>query len=275
MKNKYSYPAAEVITDQLELAMDPYKLARERLSIACAIQFEWETALDLGCGIGRYFDTVFQTACAGGGASGRKLFGVEPDALRRMQAQSAAEATTLAGLETKIVASTDELPAGVKFDLILCTQVLGHLTKIQCDQLLNTGRGLLRDGGVMLCSVPVVTRAGVAALALHGHDPSDDYYFSAKLDVSPFHPDYARPLSLMQYESLVVDGAAGYLPVRCFNVGDVLIRSEACCPVNVPTWPMSLARYLVAKPAYAQIYSFHRLADDQETVLLGDAIFRL
>lgn len=271
----YLYPASEAITDALELAMDPYKLAREKASLATLMQFDWKNALDLGCGIGRYFYLFQQTADLTPSIK-RHLFAIEPDVERRHQALITAQKLEIAGrLNITVVASAVDLPLGISFDLITCNQVLGHLTHSQCTELLTLATSLRSDVGQLIVLLPIVTTDGLEEYAPTSSFAAEDYYFSVDIRRTPFELGYATTLLKEQFEYLVINGDRNFLPVHAFNIGKIDVESRFAWPVLVHQVPTVLSAFQSSRDWVGYVYSAHRTKNDGKRLLLGDAIFRI
>lgn len=276
MPERYAYPGAEAITDRLERYMDAYKLQRERLALELCLQSDWRSALDVGCGVGRYFESYARAAALRPGLA-RELHAIEPDDARRAQAER--EARRLAGacpdLRIRIARDLSGLSDAQRFDLIACAQVVGHLTPDDCDQLLATLQRLRTPTGAVVLLLPVVMNEAIAELVPWTAQANDDYFYAVDLHRMPDDPDYAAALDADGYTRLVRQPEPGRLPVRAFNAGPLPIDGAAMYPCPLSCLPAPVARSLNAQSVFSLVYSVHRYSKRSGRAILGDALIRL
>lgn len=102
------------------------------------------TYLDFGCGNGRLFGALLESAAlAAALAAGRlRIFGVDSSAA------SLAEARALAGAAPiGFAASLAALPEGLAFDLVTCFLVFHHIPPAERAEVAGSLRGRLKPGG--------------------------------------------------------------------------------------------------------------------------------
>jgi SAM-dependent methyltransferase len=272
---QYIYPASESVTDRLEKAMDPYKLERERFALSLAIQFDWRLALDVGCGVGRYFRTFAEATTIHSGIR-RSLYAIEPDNNRRLAA--IAEASTLGNdypeLEIIVVPGFEDVPIDECFDLITCSQVLGHLRRDACLQMLSTFRERRKKSGVIVLLLPAVLNDGVKYLVPWKASPDDDYCFAVDVNLMPSDEHYAEALEFEDFEAKMNDKQYHKLLVRAFNIGEVMCSSREGYPIAVAL-PRDLSASYPDMHAFSYIYTVHRFSPVTGKAILGDIIVRL
>lgn len=275
MPGTYIYPASEQITDKLELAMDPYKLDRERSALSLSIQFDWELALDIGSGVGRYF-TAFAQAAGATPTVKRSLIAIEPDAARAEAARREAQrvAALAPNLEISVLRSQDSIHPQ-QFDLITCSQVIGHLSLDGCARLLRSIQSARRPRSAVVLLLPMTMNDAIERLVPWSAEPTSDYYYSVDLNRTPYQTGYATALRVEEYESMVNAPVPDRLPVRAFHVGAVSIPFAGGYPATLLSVPDVIRESLVIDSHFSFVYSVHRFSDVTGRAILADGIVRV
>lgn len=276
MTDDYYYPASEAITDKFERSMDPYKLRREALAIELLLQFNWNSALDYGCGVGRYFHLFDRTASHE--RMDRSLLGIEPDQSRFEQALELSKKLSDNGsLPIQVRnGATEALEEyhGKKFDFILCSQILGHVTRKSCEEIIEVLSGALSDRGCLVFLVPFATTQQLERVKQKQSVAADDYYHLVNFERSPFDEDYRIPLTPQEFDRAVIDPRPSILPVRAFGVNDIPIKELSECPFPLGSIPKAFMALKNSMDYFLFVYTVHVFERYGGGALIGDVIMR-
>lgn len=255
----YRYPVTDERTDLFLERQDPRKMTAEANEIIKLFDTPWETALDFGCGIGRYFSLFDEDD----GAQ-RLLLGMEPDPERAAMAQAAVErrlARTRGHVVNAGIEALEAAPAELTFDRILCAQVLGHVTEEQGMRIIGAFHDRLSDDGLCALLLPVIG-PGFAEHIHHAGtwDAVSDYTHIIDTSYGPHDTDFRRHVPMSEYALHAEQPTPGLLPVRSWLMPDFPDPQLILEPVEVQTIPTALKaltkdRFAVAE---AVIYALHR-----------------
>jgi hypothetical protein len=208
----------------------------------------------------------------------RRLTGVEPDPGRRAAAALNADSLPLrqSNLQIDLVPDLDQVDSRSRFDLVMCIQVLGHLTHADARDVMHSLAARRRyPHGIVIVAVPVVANDGVRQMVPWDAPEDSDYYFDVDLSKGPFDPDYSEPLTPEQFDQHVLAATSGRLLVRSFNVGSISATTLASCPAPIDDVPRDLRQAFARLPITGLMYSFHRFSTQTRKVIVGDAMFRI
>jgi SAM-dependent methyltransferase len=273
----YRYPSQESETNALENTMDPYKTRREALAIELFAAFDWTRALDYGCGTGRYFESLFSLSCES--ASPRTLVGIEPDPVRAAAAASRASSLNRKNLSLgKIDAVNsgieylDYVSRYISFDLILCAQVLGHISENLMGDLLNKFLEITHKGSRLMILVPFSNEYIVKEKYAEDYTKGQDYYFwpdFSKLDEPSKHRNVLTP---SEFEGLAQKEHPSVLPVRSFSFPSQVLSRVFRVPSIIREVPYAFDSISSsARIVSSVIYSVHE-TDDAGVPLFGDVM---
>ncbi len=261
----YRYPTNETATDAVEARLDPHKRLREVAMIQAMMGFRWHAAMDFGCGTGRNL-LLFHRARSGGQAT--RLLAVDADAKRLVTAKEFTRNICQKDFSIEFVAGgADDLeritPKG-SLDLILCCQVLTHMSTAAAASAIKSFGRLLKSRGVLIVCVP-----------FHNLRFSGDYFHVVDLAStrSPNTPITRRKVGKREYDLLTASYAPNRLPVRAFRLHAPLeLSSDIALPHCTPA-PEFFLQFDSFETAGCFVYSVHKYHSTR--AVIGDLILKL
>jgi len=269
----YQYASTEVVTDQLERSMDPYKLLREAALIQALIGFEWRRALDFGCGSGRYFPLFRKAASVQ--QIPRRLLGIDADPARieaaRMLLGSLANEDSLAiDLLVENASVFQTALSGSQFDLILCSHVLEHVTEDSFQEILAGIFAAVARGGRVVLLFQGFWKGPIGDRDL---SQSDEYLHLIDTRRPPNTPGYRIDVSSIDFQNSVRKPQHDLLPVRALAIGAETQDHAGAPPDPVEACPVRLAPYLADFDWLGLLYATHLADARRRKVLIGDFIY--
>lgn len=268
----YSYPSSDSFVDDRLSQQDPQKIRREEQLLRSVLDFDWAIAVDFGAGEGARlgcFDSPRRSAAL--------LVACEPDVVRAAKARRRAKSCRF--VTVCVVAGTfDRLDVGEVYstvDLIVCNQVLGHISPEETAEVLSAFGRLLRPGGKLVVSIPVFSQE----LSLHpatGWQGDGDYYHVVNLSGDPFGFGYRRSVSRDTFARLAAHSDPGLLPVRAFELPLITLGQLDDYPRRITIVPKTITRVLppvLLPTTEAWLYSLHAMQPNAATSPIGDAMF--
>ena len=185
----YSYPSTNSRKDRNTEKQDPEMRKREHLLYSKWVDREWEVAIDFGCGTGATFPCFDQQQ-----HQSNLLVGIEPDPSRACAARDYANG--LKHVEAVVLCSDISLlentPNDLFADVILCSQVLGHVPKREFGRIIKCFAARLRTGGSCAIALPVVGASFAEDPTAGGWIPGDDFIHLVYFNRSPFEKDFRK-----------------------------------------------------------------------------------
>ncbi len=271
----YTYPVIESKTDNNVEKQDPGKLQREKALYRKWLDREWQVAIDFGCGIGANFDCFDQQQF-----KEKLLIGLDPDLVRAKLARDNADRLKYvkAVIACANISLLENSPEDLLADVILCSQVLGHVPTKELGRIIRGFADKLQIGGSYAISVPVVGASFSDDITAGGWVSGNDFTHLVYCDRSPFDRDYRKRVSYEVFDQHAAYSPEGVLPVRNFWIPDFPKVSQQDLPAPVATAPPTLA--LAIEPFFevseAVLYAIHgNLVRNNEEVGIGDAFIIL
>ena len=271
----YNYPVVESKTDNNVEKQDPDKLRREKSLYRKWLDREWQIAIDFGCGIGANFDCFDQQQ-----NKSKLLIGLDPDPVRACLARN--NANRLKYVEAVVACADVSLfensPDELLVDVILCSQVLGHVPRKELGRILRGISAKLRPGGCCAVSLPVVGASFTKDSTAGGWVSGDDFTHLVYCDRSPFDKDYRKRVPYEVFDQYAACSPEGVLPVRNFWIPEFPKVTQQDLATPVATVPPTIAQAI--EPFFeiseAVLYAIHgNLARKTEEVGIGDALIIL
>ena len=259
----YQYPSDEATTDALEARQDPYKRLREIAIIQAMVGFRWNAAMDFGCGKGRNLPLLHRAQVE---VEKSSLMAVDADAERLVEAKQSTQHLRSSSFTIDYIAAGAEDLGRVappsSLDLILCCQVLGHMSVAACASAMTSFARLLKPNGALILCVP-----------FHNLPTVDDYFH--EVDLSRPNPTTVerRKLSQSQFDRLTQSGEQHRLPVRAFHAGDVVgIGGNVELPFCIAP-PNAFREHDTLRASSCFAYSVHEYSAGQ--AIIGDLALKL
>jgi len=259
----YRYPTDEATTDAIETRLDPHKRLREVAMILAMMGFRWRTAMDFGCGTGRNL-SLFYRARSGGQAT--RLLAVDADVKRLAMAREATRNICRKSFLIEYVAGGSEdleriTPEG-SLDLILCCQVLTHMSTAAAASAVRSFGRLLRPQGALIVCVP-----------FHNLGFSGDYFHVVDLATTKSDTHVSRrKVGKREYDLLTASYAPNRLPVRGFGLNARLeLSSDIALPHCAPA-PRFFSQFDAFEPTGCFAYSVHKYRSGK--AVIGDLILK-
>ena len=260
-ESDYTYPASDEKTDQkLESLQDPGMRLREQTIYRDFLRDRHGLLIDFGCGTGanfRYFDCPEN--------SDSVLLGIEPDPAR---SQSAMSKLKLLQHVEGVVANSDvsflsKIPHGVTIDSILCSQVLGHVSKAEMERVLAAFASSISPGGQCLIAIPIVGEAFSIDPSAHGWKPGSDYLHFVDLSVSPLEADYRTKVDETHFNEIASHPQKDLLPVRCFWIEGLPSEIQVDLPIKLDLEALPPTLKDLVEPHFEvtsiYLYSVHKI----------------
>jgi SAM-dependent methyltransferase len=257
----YIYPTSEAVSEPKELQQDPQKRVREQDYIHDAFKSPRGVTLDFGCGVGANFEVILKTF-----DERSFLIAIDPDRTRLQSAFNKARslseniACLRGGIDLLQDVGSNEKT--IKFDDILCCQVIGHVPSTALSHIIETLVGSLAKGGSLALLYPFTTT----------HDT--DYFHLINLKKAPDEDGFRTSLSQVQYDGQARNADANCLPVRAYAT-PMDVETQIGDYVETAKSLTSILDGLLVKGSISwttRPYSFH--VCDQKTghPLIGDVI---
>jgi SAM-dependent methyltransferase len=273
-RSNYLYPVTDEATNTRLQLQDPNKETQEQALITTMLEEPWQVAIDFGCGTGAHFH-LFD------GQQHRKnlLIGIDPDCRRVEWARQLAEyrlhfvrSHILCG-DIKIL---EKAPRTLKADVVLCSQVLGHVSEEQALRIIKGFHRILRKNDRCGLAIPIIGAAFKENPQTGAWSGKEDFTHLVAMDKSPGDQGFRRHITLEEFNQFADTPERGVLPVRSFLIPDFPNPTAIDMPFWLDTPPPTITEviapfFVVEKCA---IYSIHR--DPGSPVLpLGDLYIQL
>jgi SAM-dependent methyltransferase len=270
----YSYPSTNSRKDRNTEKQDPEMRKREHLLYSKWVDREWEVAIDFGCGTGATFPCFDQQQ-----HQSNLLVGIEPDPSRACAARDYANG--LKHVEAVVLCSDISLlentPNDLFADLILCSQVLGHVPKRELGRIIKCFAARLRTGGSCAIALPVVGASFAEDPTAGGWIPGDDFIHLVYFNRSPFEKDFRKRVPDDVFDQYALYPQTDVLPVCCFWMPDFPETSRYLLPTPMSTPPVTLAQAAAPYFEISEIvlYSIHATRTRNDKTAIGDVILTL
>lgn len=267
----YLYPVTDEATNTRLKQQDPNKHTLEQTLIGKLLDQDWTVAIDFGCGTGAHFLLFDQHE-----RSDRLLIGVDPDCSRAARARDVGE-VQLGRIDSQVLCGgieiLEKVPSGLSVDVILCSQVLGHVSETQARRIIQGFSQILRPGGYCGITVPVIGEAFKEDPSARDWEAKGDFTHQVNMALSPGDPLYREQISLAEFNKYADNPVPGMLPMRSFFITDFPDLSRLTLPLTLDNLPLTIASLVdglfIMEEAF--IYSIH--IDLPEIVYpLGDAM---
>ncbi len=267
----YMYPVTDEATDTRFKQQDPNKHTLEQTLIAKLLDQDWTVAIDFGCGTGAHFLLFDQH-----GRSDELLIGVDPDCSRAARARE----VQLGRIESLVLCGgieiLENIPGELSADVILCSQVLGHVSETQARRIVQGFCQILRPGGHCGIAVPVIGKAFKEDPAARDWEAKGDFTHQVNMTLSPGDPSYREQTSLAEFNRYADHPVPGMLPVRSFLIPDFPDLSRLTLPHALDDLPPTIASLVdglfIMEEAF--IYSIH-IDFPESAYPVGDAMIFL
>lgn len=273
MAHEYIYPVTDKATDTKLQKQDPGKSTREKSVVSLLLDRYWEVAIDFGCGNGAHFQLFDQQR-----KSDRLLIGIDPDCSRIRRAQAVAQ--KLMWVESRVVCGgidiLENAPRKLYADLILCTQVLGHVSEEQAKRIVRGFYGVSYPKRFCGIAIPVVGKRFKDDPTAGSWDGLSDFTHLVNVDLYPGDPGYRTAISLEEFNRFADEPEIGMLPVRSFLLPDFPDPNSLSLPYPLEKLPPTIKSIVDGYFAVDRIilYSIHR---DREEMIspIGDIMIFL
>jgi SAM-dependent methyltransferase len=271
---KYKYPVSDQTTDSRLLIQDPNKLDVEQLLFLQFLERTWRTAIDFGCGTGAnfmLFDGENRKDCL--------LIGIDPDCERIKKAQLRAT-NQLQWIQSQIICGgieiIEEASPRLQIDIILCSQVLGHVSTTQAQRIINGFNKILDSKGCCCLAFPVVGTGFMEDPTSGDWNGEEDFTHLVNMKFSPGDLQYRTHITLDEFDNYTEHPVRGKLPVRAFFLPDFPVPSAKKLPIRLETPPPTIARLFQNQFQIENLvlYSIHKDYEDV-TYPIGDLIMVL
>lgn len=268
----YRWPDQESTSDVLVKMQDSGKRAREKQVILKALDFDWNVALDFGCGQGANF-------CLFSGVrskySNRLLIAVDPDPARIAEAEDAAS-VDLQGIDYVLgcynISEIEQAPAELYFDAILCSQVLGHLAIPEADRVVRELCRRVRRRGRAVLLYPVYFPSALNMPFARKHT-GDDLLHEVDTTLTPQSPGYRTLLTPGEFNCRAKRPTNGRLPLRSFSLAQIGPTDQSKLPLPIDELPPSIGNALPGSfTAVTEIYSIHEYDTQSGLPAIADAV---
>lgn len=271
--HEYIYPVTDESTTTKLRKQDPDKLTREISIVSQLLNRNWQIAIDFGCGTGAYFQLFDQQ-----GKKNCLLIGIDPDCSRIRLAQAAAQ--KLMRIKSRVVCGGIDIllnaPKQLLADLILCIQVLGHVSEEQAKLILRGFDSISYPNGYCAIAVPVIGEGFRNDPTAGSWDGHGDFIHLVNMNRRPGDSDFRTAISLDEFNRHADKPVMGMLPVRSFLLPDFPDPHGLSLPCPLERIPPTIASIIDNYFAVDRtiLYSIHR--DREETVFpIGDAMIFL
>ncbi len=271
---EYKYPVSDETTDSRLFVQDPKKLDIEQLFFLQFLERNWTTAIDFGCGTGANF-TLFD----GKNRSDSLLIGIDPDC-RRVETAQLQAIKQLQWIKSQIVCGgieiIEEAAQMLRVDVILCSQVLGHVSTSQAQRIITGFNQILNSMGSCCLAFPVVGKGFVEDPTSGNWQGVDDFTHLVNMQFSPGDLQYRKHLTLEEFDHYADHPIQGMLPVRAFLLPDFPKPSTKNLPITLKTPPPTILSLIQNqfKIEKLLLYSIHKDHKDL-TYPIGDLILVL
>ena len=267
----YTYPVTDYSTDSKIAKQDPVKDTIEQSLISNSLDWDWSVAIDFGCGTGAHFDRFDKVE-----HKDSLLIGIDPDCSRAKLARDIA-LQRLSHIKGQVVCSGIEMledtPSELRADVLLCSQVLGHVSINQMKRIIDVFHRILRPGGRCVILVPIIGESFKDDPESDNWDGTKDFTHLVDFSLSPSDDGFRIPVSFRDYNKEANKPTQNILPVRSFLVHDFPNPATTSTPYSMDNIPESISR--VTEGLFtldnAILYSIHRDTDDS-TAPIGDLI---
>ena len=273
MAHEYIYPVTDKATDTKLQKQDPGKSTREKSVVSLLLDRYWEVAIDFGCGNGAHFQLFDQQR-----KSDRLLIGIDPDCSRIRRAQAVAQ--KLMWVESRVVCGgidiLENAPRKLYADLILCTQVLGHVSEEQAERIVRGFYRVSYPKGFCGIAIPVIGKRFKDDPTAGSWDGLSDFTHLVNMDLYPGDPGYRTAISLEEFNRYADEPAIGMLPVRSFLLPDFPDPNSLSLPCPLEKLPPTIKSIVDGYFAVDRIilYSIH--GDREEMISpIGDIMIFL
>ena len=270
----YRYPVDDVETESKLNIQDAGKKKREQLLYIEWLSKEWEIAIDFGCGTGANiccFDTPDNES--------KMLIGVDPDRERVSLVEKRARGSKFIELVFACadVSILEKAPQGLYVDIILCSQVLGHVRESDIARIIDGFASNLQSGGRCVISVPVVGDSFASDPSSDGWKPGGDFYHYINQSSSPFDKDYRTRVQPDVFDRMAAKCETGFLPVRSFWLPEMSGLDDSNLPVESQSIPSSLSDILnkFFNISKVYLYSAHKTLVETHEPAIGDLLISM
>ncbi len=234
----------------------------------------WQVAIDFGCGTGAHF-FLFD------GPKQRRnlLIGLDPDCKRAKWAEQVAEYrlqflrsyVTCGGIEI-----LENAPEQLKADVVLCSQVLGHVSEKQTLRIIKGFHRILDKNGRCGLAIPVIGSAFKENPQVGAWSGKEDFTHLVAMEKSPSDQGFRRYLTLEEFNQAAKTPEPGLLPVRSFFIPEFPNPLKIKLPLWLEAPPPTISK--IIQPFFrvekCAIYSIHK-DPDSPVLPLGDLFIQL
>ncbi|MBD3230240.1 MAG: hypothetical protein GF329_18825 [Candidatus Lokiarchaeota archaeon] len=270
---EYSYPVKDLDTDSNVLKQDPAKINRENKLISNFLDRKWRVAIDFGCGIGSKFNLFDKK-----NYKNNLLIGIEPDFSRFTRAVK--RAGKLRWITTKILNAGIEFleksPSNLLIDLIICIQVLGHVTQKQFENIIDVFNKVISPVGSFVIAVPIIGSGFKDNIDAKEWDGTSDFTHLVNFDKVPGEKGYRHYVGLDKFNEISKKPVPNRLPVRSFLLPDFPDPNKIEIPYKFDKLPSTIEKALKNDivPEEIYLYSIHK-DSKHSNFPIGDLIIYL
>ena len=203
--------------------------------------------------------------------------GIEPDKSRALAAKSQTHKlenidTCIAFGDISILENQTVLTSS--FDVILCSQILGHVPRVEMVRIIRCFESILRPGGKLILSIPIVGNAFSESNLNQEWQPGSDFTHLVNFGVETSDKSYRIRINEDEFTSFSSHPKPNILPVRCFWI-NALPEKSGQLPDYTNAIPDTVLRLVENSFALKKgmLYSVHLYQNEQPA--LGDMMFVL
>ncbi|MFX1476293.1 MAG: class I SAM-dependent methyltransferase [Promethearchaeota archaeon] len=254
----YVYPVTDEVTNTRLQQQDPNKHTLEQALFSAMLQDAWRVAIDFGCGTGAHF-FLFD------GHEHRKnlLIGIDPDCKRVEWARQVAE-YRLQFVQSHILCGGIELlehtPKRLKADVVLCSQVLGHVSENQTRRIIKGFHRILAKNGRCGIAIPIVGAQFKENPQAGDWSGKEDYPHLVHMSKSPSDHDFRCYITIDEFNKAAEQPEPGLLPVRSFIVPNFPNLATIKLPYLLDVPPPTIGQLISPffRVEKCAIYSIHK-----------------
>ena len=265
----YRYPVTDHSTDSKIEKQDSEKCNTEQSFISQILNWDWEVAIDFGCGTGANFPFFDQPE-----TKDSIMIGIDPDCSRARIAQERA-AREFTQLKSYVVCGDigvlENALSDLSADMVLCAQVLGHVSTNQMKRILEGFHKILRPRGVCGVLIPIVGESFKDDPDSGEWNGTSDYTHLVDISLSPGDVNFRTHVSLDEYNKAANRPTRNILPVRSFLVNEFPDPTITSTPHEMKEIPKSVSAitHTLFEVERVILYSIHRNSPDS-TAPIGD-----
>jgi hypothetical protein len=158
------------------------------------------------------------------------------------------------------VAFLEKVPRRLKVDVVLCSQVLGHVSEGQTRRIIKGFHRILAKNGRCGIAIPIIGAAFKENPQAGEWSGLEDYPHLVDMAKPPGDPGFRRHITLDEFNNTAEEPVSGLLPVRSFFVPEFPKLPAIELPFCMDTTPPTIEKVITPffKVEKCAIYSIHK-----------------